>query len=159
MSNFKLDIENLLVLSFGSNLGKRKQTIEQAYKLLEETVGRMISKSAFIETKPWGFTSDNLFINSVACFSTKLSCEDVLKEIHNIESVLGRKRNNEAGYQSRTIDIDILFYNDEVIETKDLVVPHPLLHKRDFVLIPLREVMPNYLHPILKQKIKDIKVS
>lgn len=159
MNNPDFEIENLLVLSLGSNLGDRKQTIEKAYQLLEKTVGRLLKKSAFIETKPWGFTSENLFINTVACYSTKLSCEEALRKIHEIEFILGRKRSNEAGYQSRTIDIDILFYNDEVIETKDLIVPHPLLHKRDFVLTPLKEVLPDFIHPVLRQKIKDIKIS
>lgn len=159
MNNPDFEIENLLVLSLGSNLGDRKQTIEKAYQLLEQAIGKILKKSSFIETKPWGFTSENFFINTVACYSTKLSCEEALRKIHEIEFILGRKRSNEAGYQSRTIDIDILFYNDEVIETKDLVVPHPLLHKRDFVLTPLKEVLPDFIHPVLRQKIKDIKIS
>ncbi|MDO5760804.1 MAG: 2-amino-4-hydroxy-6-hydroxymethyldihydropteridine diphosphokinase [Bacteroidota bacterium] len=151
--------ENLLVLSFGANIGEREKNIERAYSLIEKNIGRMQKKSSFFETKPWGFESEDLFINSVACFSTKLDCKEVLRVIHLIEENLGRKRTDWAGYQSRTIDIDILFYNDLILESKDLTIPHPLLHKRDFVLLPLKEILPDFIHPVLKQRIGEIKLQ
>ncbi len=159
MNGLEREKENFVVLSFGANLGDRKQTIEKAYQLLEQRIGRLTKKSSFFETEPWGFASDNLFINSVACFTTRRTCQDVLEEINDIEYVLGRKRSGEAGYQSRTIDIDILFFNDEVIESKDLIVPHPLLHKRNFVLQPLKEILSDFVHPVLGKRVEDITVS
>lgn len=148
-----------IVLGFGSNLGDRLQLIEQAYELVQERIGEKILVSSMIETKPWGFHSENLFMNSVASFNTSLSAQDCLKEINKIEAELGRKRSGQAGYESRTMDIDILFYGNEVIDEENLKVPHPLLHKRDFVLIPLKEIMPQFVHPVLKQQIKDIKAE
>lgn len=148
-----------IVLGFGSNLGDRLQLIEQAYELVQERIGEKILVSSMIETKPWGFHSENLFMNSVASFNTSLSAQDCLKEINKIEAELGRKRSGQAGYESRTMDIDILFYGNEVIDEENLKVPHPLLHKRDFVLTPLKEIMPEFVHPVLKQQIKDIRVE
>lgn len=151
--------KKLLVLSFGANIGERQKNIELAYTMIEQEIGEMQKKSSFFETKPWGFESDNLFINSVACFFTSLTCYEVLQKIHQIENSLGRQRTNWAGYQSRTIDIDILFYDNLIIESKDLIIPHPLLHKRDFVLMPLKEILHDFIHPILKQKISEIKLN
>ncbi|MBR1769536.1 MAG: 2-amino-4-hydroxy-6-hydroxymethyldihydropteridine diphosphokinase [Bacteroidales bacterium] len=151
--------ENLLILSFGANLGERKKNIETAYGLIEKRIGKMIKKSSFFETEPWGFDSQNLFINSVAGFVTVKNPFDCLKEINCIEALLGRERLNEAGYSSRTMDIDIIFYNDLVIETKELIIPHPLMHKRNFVLEPLKEIYPQFIHPLLKKAISDIIVE
>ncbi len=150
--------ENFLVLAFGSNIGEKKQNIERAYYFVEQYIGKMQKKSSFFETLPWGFISENLFINSVACFSTNLSCQEVLKKIHVIENILRRQRSDWAGYQSRTIDIDILFYNEEILNTKDLTIPHPLLHKRNFVLLPLKEILSNFIHPVLKIRVEEIKL-
>lgn len=148
-----------IVLGFGSNLGDRQQLIEQAYELVQKRIGEKILVSSMIETKPWGFQSENMFMNSVASFETNLSAQDCLKEINKIEAELGRNRSGQPGYESRTMDIDILFYGNEVIDEENLKVPHPHLHKRDFVLIPLKEIMPEFIHPVLKQRVKDISVN
>ncbi|MPN53448.1 Bifunctional folate synthesis protein [bioreactor metagenome] len=146
-----------IVLAFGSNLGDREGLILSAYRLLEEELGELIKKSSFIETSPWGFESENSFINSVAEFETKKTPFEALEICNKIEKELGRKRNPEhKGYQNRTIDIDILFYEDIVLDTPTLKIPHPLIEERDFVLIPLKEILPNLLHPVLKKAIKDI---
>ena len=146
-----------IVLGFGSNLGNREGLILSAYKLLEEELGELIKKSSFIETSPWGFESDNSFINSVAVFETERTPFEALEICNMIEKELGRERNPEyKGYQNRTIDIDILFYEDTVIDTPTLKIPHPLIAERDFVLTPLKEILPNLLHPVLKKEIKDI---
>ena len=146
-----------IVLGFGSNLGNREEYILAAYRLLEEELGELIKKSSFIETSPWGFESDNSFINSVAEFETLKSPFEALAICNKIEKELGRKRNPEhKGYQNRIIDIDILFYEDIILDTPTLKIPHPLIEERDFVLIPLKEILPNLLHPILKKTIKDI---
>ena len=146
-----------IVLAFGSNLGDREEFILAAYRLLEEELGELIRKSSFIETSPWGFESENSFINSVAVFETKKTPLEALEICNKIEKELGRQRNPEyKGYQNRTIDIDILFYEDIVLDTPTLKIPHPLIAERDFVLIPLKEILPNLIHPVLKKEIKDI---
>jgi 2-amino-4-hydroxy-6-hydroxymethyldihydropteridine diphosphokinase len=146
-----------IVLGFGSNLGDREEFILSAYKFLEEELGELVNKSSFIETPAWGFESDNSFINSVAVFETEKTPYEALEICNKIEKELGRERNPEhKGYQNRTIDIDILFYEDIVLDTPTLKIPHPLIQERDFVLTPLKEILPNLLHPILKKEIKDI---
>ena len=146
-----------IVLAFGSNLGDREEYILAAYRLLEEELGELIKKSSFIETSAWGFESDNSFINSVAEFETKKTPYEALEICNKIEKELGRQRNSlHKGYQNRTIDIDILFYEDIVLDTATLKIPHPLIAERDFVLTPLKEILPNLIHPILKKEIKDI---
>lgn len=146
-----------IVLAFGSNLGDREGFILAAYRLLEEELGELIKKSSFIETSAWGFESDNSFINSVAEFETLKSPFEALEICNKIEKELGRKRNPEhKGYQNRTIDIDILFYENIVLDTPTLKIPHPLIQERDFVLTPLKEILPNYIHPTLKKEIRDI---
>ena len=146
-----------IVLAFGSNLGDREEYILAAYRLLEEGLGVLIKKSSFIETPAWGFESDNSFINSVAEFETKKTPYEALEICNKIEKELGRQRNPlHKGYQNRTIDIDILFYEDIVLDTATLKIPHPLIAERDFVLTPLKEILPNLLHPVLKKEIKDI---
>lgn len=146
-----------IVLAFGSNLGDREEFILAAYRLLEEELGELIKKSSFIETSPWGFESDNSFINSVAEFETQKTPLEALEICNKIEKELGRQRNSlHKGYQNRTIDIDILFYEDIILDTPTLKIPHPLIQERDFVLTPLKEILPNLIHPILKKEIKDI---
>ena len=146
-----------IVLGFGSNLGDREELILSAYGLLVEGLGELVKKSSFIETPAWGFQSDNSFINSVAVFETEKSPYEALEICNKIEKELGRERNPEhKGYQNRTIDIDILFYEDIVLDTPTLEIPHPLIQERDFVLTPLKEILPNLIHPVLKKKIKDI---
>ena len=146
-----------IVLGFGSNLGDREELILSAYGLLVEGLGELVKKSSFIETPAWGFESENSFINSVAEFETKKTPYEALEICNKIEKELGRERNPEhKGYQNRTIDIDILFYEDIVLDTPTLEIPHPLIQERDFVLTPLKEILPNLIHPVLKKKIKDI---
>lgn len=145
-----------IVLGFGSNIGNRRTTIEQAYDMLSRTLGKMTKCSSFIETEPWGFECKDKFINSVAVFETLLSPLEALKVCNETEYALGRRRNNAVGYASRTIDIDILFCEDRIIDTSELQVPHPLIDKRNFVLLPLKEILPDFVHPLLNKKIKDI---
>lgn len=144
-----------IVLGFGSNLGNREEFINTSYKLLEERLGIMIKKSLFIETLAWGFESENKFLNSVAIFQTDKTPIEALRICNQIEKELGRVREGHT-YQNRTIDIDILFYDDIILNTPELIIPHPLIQKRDFVLIPLKEILPQYVHPILKKKLEEI---
>ncbi len=146
-----------ITLGFGSNLGDRKNIILQAYELLEEKLGKKTQESTMIETEAWGFESENLFLNSVAVFETNKTPRESLVICNEIEALLGRRRNpNATTYENRPIDIDILFYENEIIDEPDLKIPHPLIPQRDFVLIPLKELMPNFVHPVLQKAIKEL---
>ncbi|MDR0789957.1 MAG: 2-amino-4-hydroxy-6-hydroxymethyldihydropteridine diphosphokinase [Bacteroidales bacterium] len=145
-----------IVLSLGSNLGKRAENLQKAYVLLEQCLGKIIAKSSIIETKPWGFEAKTQFLNSVIVIDTDKNPSEALSICLQIEQTLGRIRSNAKTYQSRTIDIDILFYNNLTIETSELLIPHPLICQRSFVLIPLKEILPDFIHPTLNTKIKDI---
>ena len=148
-------------LSLGSNLGDRVGFVQQATSLLsaDEKV-KLVSTSSFYETEPWHFKTDNWFVNAVIIISTSYYPEELLKLCLRVESQLGRNRQEESGYNDRTIDIDILFYDDKIIDEHengiDLTIPHPHVHERAFVLVPLLEVAPAYVHPVLKKSISDI---
>ena len=142
-------------LGLGSNLGDREALIEQAIGLIGERVGRVVRQSSLIETEPWGFESENKFLNGVILCETTLTPRQLLKATQKIERELGKnkahatKRSHDSSlftlhsslYKDRPIDIDILLYDDVTIDEPDLQIPHPLMHKRDFVMIPLREII------------------
>ena len=131
-----------LYLGLGSNLGDRRTYISQAIRLLQERVGEVESVSSIMETEPWGFLSDNKFLNAACRVSTVLTPEECLKETKEIERTLGRGQKSQGGvYHDRTIDIDLLMYDDLHICTPSLTLPHPRIMERDFVRIPLQEVM------------------
>ena len=128
-------------LSLGSNLGDRKDNLAQAIRLIGERVGEVLRKSSFIETKPWGFESDNLFVNACVLCETTLTPRQVLRATQKIERELGRTHKSVNGhYADRLIDIDILLYDDLRVDEPDLQIPHPLMLERDFVMIPLGEI-------------------
>lgn len=139
----------------GSNLGDRQLFLKEADRLLQEQAGRILERSSIYETEPWGFTSKDLFLNQALKIETSLDPYELLKVIKAIETKLGRIRKTQK-YSPRCIDIDILFYNDEVYFSDDLVIPHPRLHDRMFTLVPLNEIAPDYLHPILKKTIRKL---
>ena len=145
-------------LSLGSNLGPRETYLRKALQALDKELGSLVKCSSFYETLPWGFSSDSLFLNAAACFDTLLSPEEVLAVTQQIEKSLGRKEKSRQGqYADRCIDIDILLYDDRVIETPDMILPHPHMAERMFVLEPLAEIMPHVLHPLLKKTILQLK--
>lgn len=128
--------------SLGANLGDREATINKAIDMMEEQIGTCLCRSALLETEPWGFDSDNAFLNAAACFDTKLTAELVLETAKGIERTLGRTHKSVNGdYKDRTIDIDILLYGHETIDEETLKVPHPLMFQRDFVMRPLGEII------------------
>ena len=145
-------------LSLGSNKGDRIGFVQQATSLLNATDGiSLIRTSAFYESEPWGMESETWFVNAVVEVKTTLSPQSLLAECQRIEAQLGRKRiEGEKGYQDRTIDIDILFYNKEIINDENLVIPHKFLHLRAFTLVPLLELIPNFEHPILHKTITQL---
>lgn len=128
-------------LSLGSNLGDRKDNLAQAIRLIGERVGEVLRKSSFLETKPWGFESDNLFVNVCVLCETTLTPRQVLRATQKIERELGRTHKSVNGhYADRLIDIDILLYDDLRVDEPDLQIPHPLMFEREFVMIPLGEI-------------------
>jgi 2-amino-4-hydroxy-6-hydroxymethyldihydropteridine diphosphokinase len=125
----------------GSNLGDCRKNLERAIRLIDGRVGRVIRQSSFIETKPWGFESEHRFVNAVVLCETTKTPREVLLLTQQIERDMGRRKKSvSGGYADRTIDIDILIYDDVMIDEPDLKIPHPLMYQRDFVMIPLKEI-------------------
>ncbi len=141
-----------VVLLLGGNLGDRFQNISNAVNAIKEFVGSIQKKSSLYETAAWGITDQPHFLNQVVVVHTILSAQQVLEKILFIEKQLGRERLVKMG--PRIIDIDILFYDDTIIEEENLIIPHPRLQERKFVLEPLNELIPNYIHPILNKSVK-----
>ncbi len=129
-------------LALGSNLGNRRRLLDEAVRLIDRRVGRVVRQSSWIETEPWGFASAHRFLNGVVCCLTALAPHEVLYLTQAIERDMGRKsKTGSQGYADRTIDIDILFYDDLRMDSPDLTIPHPLMEQRDFVMVPLREIL------------------
>ena len=129
-------------LSLGSNLGDRELILRRAVSLLAERAGKILRLSAFHETAPWGFSSDNMFVNAAVSIETSLSPRQLLVATQAIEKDLGRTVKSADGlYHDRPIDIDILLYDNMTVDEPDLKIPHPLMNEREFVKIPLREIM------------------
>jgi 2-amino-4-hydroxy-6-hydroxymethyldihydropteridine diphosphokinase len=142
-------------LGIGTNLGNRESNLEQAVAGIENFPGSVLQSSSIYETEPWGFQTEEKFLNMVVKIETNLTPEALLEKILTLESMLGRVRGTER-YISRLIDIDILFYDDLIINEPRLIIPHPLLHERKFVLIPLCEIEPGMIHPVLGKKLGDL---
>lgn len=129
-------------LGLGSNLGDRRGNISAAVRLLGERVGRVVRVSSMFETEPWGFTSGNMFVNATVCVETSLSPRALLEATQAIEREMGRTEKSVDGrYHDRTIDIDILLYDDICVDEPDLKIPHPLMREREFVMRPLGEIL------------------
>lgn len=155
-----LDNNNLhdVYLALGSNLGDKKRNIESAIEQIELRIGKVISLSSLMETVPVGFESENSFLNAACRVSTKLHPLKVLECTQVIERELGRKsKSTNQTYSDRIIDIDLLLFDNQVIEYPHLIVPHPHLQEREFVLTPLAEIAPDIYHPILKETILELK--
>ncbi len=126
----------------GTNLGDKRKNIAEAINNIGELVGDVVRQSALYETEPWGFRSDNRFVNAAVCVDTQHSPRRLLEVTQRIEREMGRTLKSDGGeYHDRIIDIDILLYGDLHIDEPDLKIPHPLMHERDFVMTPLNEIM------------------
>ncbi|WP_372795058.1 2-amino-4-hydroxy-6-hydroxymethyldihydropteridine diphosphokinase [Lutibacter sp.] len=148
-----MHIARTTYLSLGSNLGNKFENLQQAIFLIDEKIGSVAKISSIYKTTSWGFDSDD-FYNICVQVSTGLNPENLLKAIHKIELSLGRKRTSEKKYKARTIDIDVLLFDNEVIFSKELIVPHKEMLNRKFVMVPLVEIAPNLMHPIEKQRLQ-----
>jgi 2-amino-4-hydroxy-6-hydroxymethyldihydropteridine diphosphokinase len=142
-------------LILGSNLDGRNEYLKTAIRLLELNVGKVVKQSSLYKSPPWGYDSQNDYLNQVLILETQLDKMDVLNKNLLIEKTLGRER-SENGYTDRTIDIDILYFNEEVFQNERLILPHPRLHLRKFCLMPLAEVEPNWSHPGMDISIKEL---
>lgn len=136
-------------LSIGGNLGNKRANFDKVYSHIQNELGCIVLRSSVYETPPWGFDSEDSFWNQVLCIETLLNPSEILAKIKNIDAAFGRKRISE-GYSSREMDVDILYFEDKIFETENLTIPHPLLHKRLFVVVPLAEIAPDFVHPVLK---------
>ena len=147
----------IVYISLGSNIGDRVGYLQQAVSLLKAIPEiNVISTSSFYESEPWKMNSENWFVNAVIQISTNLLPEKLLEECQRIETQLGRKRTAEKEYQDRTIDIDILFYNDLIMHTNTLTIPHPYFHKRAFVMVPMLEIAQDFTHPLFKKTVMQL---
>ncbi len=137
-----------IYLLLGSNLGDREQLLRQARNLLTVHIGPILNQSSLYRTEAWGMEQSPAFLNQILLIQSKASPTEILEQILNIESSLGRVR--QRHYVDRTIDIDIIYYNKLVLEQPDLVIPHPRISLRRFVLEPLVEIAPSFVHPVLQ---------
>lgn len=150
-------MRGLSFILLGSNLGERELLLEKAVEMITVSCGELLSMSRLYESEPWGFESENNFLNQVIMIKTDRGPHDLLKELLSIEAELGRRRlEGVVGYQSRPMDLDILYYDDLIIDDSDLILPHPRLHLRRFTLLPLCDIAPDFVHPLLQMTNKKL---
>jgi len=142
--------KNQVFLLLGSNVHPRSGFIRKSFELIEQRLGKVLSASGLYESQPWGFEADTFFLNQVIQVQTGYSAIEVHELTRHIEMELGREKAVGEGYSSRNIDIDLLYFNDEVVNFHDLVIPHPRLHLRKFTLMPLVEMASGFIHPVFK---------
>lgn len=147
----------LVYLSLGSNKGDRVGYIQQANSLLNgfESIN-VVQSSSLYETEPWGVESENWFVNAVVQVRTSLSPRLLLAQCQKVEALLGRNREQEGKYGDRNIDIDILFYDNLIMNEPDLVIPHKYMHERAFTLVPMLELAPEMIHPVFRKSMNDL---
>lgn len=140
-----------LYIGLGSNLGNKEDMLHRALSLINKHIGSVLRTSSFLETEPWGFQSENTFLNAVCLVETTLTPVECLKKTQKIECILGRTKKSKDGvYHDRPIDLDLLLYDDIEMKTPELTLPHPHMQERDFVMIPLREI-----EEIKREKLKE----
>ncbi len=137
-------------IGVGGNIGDKQKNFARVRLLITERLGKILNESSIYETPPWGFHSEYLFWNQAMIIETILEAEELLWRIKEIEAMFGRTDDENARYANREMDIDILYFDEDFFETKALIIPHPKIHERKFVLIPLVEIAPDFKHPLLR---------
>lgn len=150
-----MKLQYQVVLSIGSNQGSRLENIQKCIDLIHQNVGTVIKVSKLYETPAWGFESD-AFYNCALLLHTNSSAHKILNQVLKVEKELGRIRSNQEGYQSRIIDVDVISFGDEIIDSEKLQIPHPLMQNRNFVLLPIRDLKLSWKHPILQKTISEL---
>lgn len=145
---------NKIFLITGGNIGNRKKKLNFAASLIEERIGKIIRRSKIYETDAWGITNQSTFYNQILIVESKFSAQKVIKKILEIEEEMGRVRSVKNA--PRIIDIDVLFFNDDTVNEPNLIIPHQEIANRRFVLMPLSELAPDFIHPVLKKSIKEL---
>lgn len=145
---------NTVYLLLGSNMGDSEQMLSVATNMIEKNIGKLTTSSAIYRTAAWGKEDQPDFLNQIIIVSSSLSSSTLVKEIFVIEKEMGRVRTTKNA--ARVIDIDMLFFNDEIIQTENLTVPHKQIQNRKFVLVPLAEIAPDFIHPILKKSSSEL---
>ncbi len=149
--------EEVVFLALGSNIGQKEENLHQAITEIALRAGKILSVSAFYYSEPWGFVSDNSFVNNCVAITTSLSPEQLLLELQAIERDLGRKaKSNQGVYADRIIDIDIVLWGNRIIDLPNLKIPHPLMCERNFVMIPLAEIAADIVHPVMLKNIAEL---
>jgi len=147
--------QHQVVLSIGSNQGNRLENIENCIRLIHQEVGTVIRVSRLYETPPWGFKSD-AFYNCALLLHTHSSAQKILNQVLKVEKQLGRIRSDQQGYQSRIIDVDLIVFDDEIIDSEKLQIPHPHMQNRNFVLLPMQDLKLNWKHPVFQKTISEL---
>ena len=152
---------NSVAMLLGGNQGDRVALLMKAIEQIAKRIGIVSVASSIYETEPWGFEAEQNFMNQAVVVDTDMKADEVLHEVLQIEKELGRVRSEQAGggvkqYTSRPMDIDLIFYNGDIVETAELQLPHPRMHLRRFVLEPLKQIMPDYIHPKLKKTVRQL---
>lgn len=145
---------NKVFLLIGGNMGDRLQNLHQAISLLSAAVGPVIQQSAVYETAAWGKTDQPAFLNQALLLSSRLSAQELIVTVLSVEEQMGRHRTEKFG--PRVIDIDIMFYNEDVINEPHLTIPHPQMQNRRFALVPLNELAPQMVHPVLNKTLEEL---
>jgi len=143
-----------IYLHTGSNLGRKEQYLKQARQLINKNIGPITAQSELFETEAWGLTDQPNFVNQALEAITNLSPVELMDQILSIELKMGRVRDQK--WTPRLIDIDIIFFGDQIIKTEKLIIPHPFMHERNFVLIPLLEIAEDIIHPLFKLSVKQL---
>jgi 2-amino-4-hydroxy-6-hydroxymethyldihydropteridine diphosphokinase len=151
-----ISFKNKVFLLLGSNVDPREDYMSQAVSVIADRFGISPVKSSLYESEPWGFQAETFFLNQVVVFETDFCATEIHAITQNIETELGRERKAGDGYASRKMDIDVLYVNDLVLDSEDLVLPHPRLHLRKFTLMPLLEIAPDWVHPVLNDNHREL---
>ena len=153
----KIVLDKKVYIILGSNIGDKKNYIDNACIEISDSIGNIETYSSYYQTSPWGFESNDEFLNRVICVNSKLYPNEIMSLLLEIENRLGRVRHSIGkGYQSRTIDLDILLIDDLIINNESLIVPHPRMTERRFVLVPLSEIAGDFIHPQTRRSINHL---